>query len=382
MDAQDFVTLQEAFDTGLIPKEFENIFPSMNCKWCGKPLKINGALTILRCDNSGCTIRLAKGLVKVLSNLGIKGIGDAKVLSHISSRAAEVEAVRMLFNKFAELGINPEDVLSKCQSGMRWQDAVGKDAYNEIISMSGKINMLGTSFEQTLDRVISGAGERAIHTSIDFLMDPPSEFKDDIHQALSVKRTFSEAVKVLAIPDMVERADMVFGDCDSYDEFLLKMEKYGGMSSFVQNKLVKSKNSKLGSTLCLRILTSAKDLKRIPEVFSITTSKVSQLDVVITGSITNVHDEDGGSYTKREFIQLLNDELAGSGVRLVLRGRVSRATRFLVCDTGGTSNLAEALYINEQREASGRTEPEIIISTSDEFLCAIMDMCGKTAEKK
>lgn len=382
MVAQEFVTLQEAFDTGLIPKEFESIFPSMNCKWCGKPLKINGALTILRCDNSGCTIRLAKGLVKVLSNLGIKGIGDAKVLLHISSRAAEAEAVAMLSNRFKELGINPEDVLSKCQSGIRWQEAVGKDAYNEIISMSGKINMLGTSFERALDRVISGANERAIHTSIDFLVDPPSEFKDDIQQALSVKRTFSEAVKVLAIPDMVERADLVFADCDSYDEFLLKMEKYGGMSSFVQNKLVKSKNSKLGSTLCLRILTSAKDLKRIPEVFSITTSKVSQLDVVITGSITNVHDEDGGSYTKREFIQLLNDELAGSGVRLALRGRVSRATRFLVCDTGGTSNLAEALYINEQREASGGTDPEIIICTSDEFLCAIMDMCGKTAEVK
>lgn len=369
----DFVSLHDAFKDGLIPEKFRSIFNTTDCKWCGRPLAVNRNLTIVRCNNSKCVIRQAKSLVKVMQNLCIKGLGETKIYDHICKRRVEAAAYDFVKEKVEELGVDLVKLRESCKQGeKRLWDALSKEQQTELHKLSVKIDVSGASFDNTIAAVLRGSVKEPITSPLSFLLDPPAEYAQVIDMALATPRTYAEAVKVLAIPDMVERADLLFGDCDSYDDFKIKIGKYGGFQNFIEQEIAKSKDGKIKKILLQRIIENCVDLHRIPSAFNIVTSKVTKIDVVITGGVIGVTDVDGGHYNKQEFLQALNNDLVKLGIRLVLKKRVSNTTKILVCDGGGTSNLQDALYINEQRKDT--TVPPIEICTSSELAAEVAEM--------
>lgn len=67
---------------GLLPQEFLNVLP-IECPYCGHPTEMTDSLTELRCSNPSCPAKLSRRMVGLLTDLGIKGLGESKCADFI-----------------------------------------------------------------------------------------------------------------------------------------------------------------------------------------------------------------------------------------------------------------------------------------------------------
>lgn len=71
----NFISVKEAKESGLIPKEFAEYVPD-TCDCCKSDYMISLNRTILRCCNPLCVNKLAKRMSKMFSNFEVDGVGD------------------------------------------------------------------------------------------------------------------------------------------------------------------------------------------------------------------------------------------------------------------------------------------------------------------
>lgn len=84
----DFITIEEAMNTGLIPESYHNIFSKYKvCSdpKCGYPLVINKNRTIMKCLNPDCKRILASRVLKVYSYFGISDFGPQTAYTFVNS---------------------------------------------------------------------------------------------------------------------------------------------------------------------------------------------------------------------------------------------------------------------------------------------------------
>lgn len=319
-----------------IPEKFWDIFSQEECEECGTELVCNEDLTIFRCPNDNCTIRLAGALDKVLHNLGIKGVAATTISKYISDN----------------------------NSTMRYYE---KKA--EYASRGEQIPSILTLREQRL------SNPHWIRSKLEFFANPPRVIRDELKSALEIPRTFAEAVRIMNITDLISRSDAIFKDCCNMEQFQEKTRKSGGIYNWLRENLVKGTATTLVNNIVAKLWSNRQELKEIPEYFNIIKETLVSIKVVITGHISSVTSDDGGHLSKDEFIGILNNKLIQTGKRIMLDKRVSGNTSILVADSDGTSNLAAAENINSQRE-KGSGFPLIAITTAAE-LSNMVDMIAQ-----
>lgn len=85
----DYVTVNEAKSSGLIPEDYNNIFKD-KCN-CGSDMIINSNLAQLQCCDPRCYIKLGHMLSELFSRFGCKNLGPATCLSIMYSYRNELE---------------------------------------------------------------------------------------------------------------------------------------------------------------------------------------------------------------------------------------------------------------------------------------------------
>lgn len=78
----EFVSVTDAFNSGLIPGEYKGIIPEI-CRFCGAPMIISENLTQLKCGDPRCSRRIAGQIVNMLSDLGYKGYGVSTIFDYV-----------------------------------------------------------------------------------------------------------------------------------------------------------------------------------------------------------------------------------------------------------------------------------------------------------
>lgn len=362
-------SLIDAFDSSSsavvhIPDKFRYLFRGFTCDVCGSPLEVSETLSVVKCSNINCPIKLSKSLVKVMDGLRIKGLGEATISNHIKEHNLRCSAYKLLASEMDAAGIDLSDVAEKMKDSpySQWREIIPQDKLDKLSKIVTKVELQATNFLDVLRVVVSGKEITPIKCRLDFLQQPPPNFADSIREALSVRRTYTEAIKIMHFPDIVERADSIFGRCDCYDDYLNKIAGFGGFSKFVQKTMIKKNDSILKSRLLVKIIYHSDELRRIPEVFNIRHDASTVLNLVITGSILKVDCS-----TKLEYVEYLNEKLEGKDIRLNLQHRVTQMTNILVSDSENTTNYRNAIEINEHRIADGNNNL-IIICDSAELL--------------
>lgn len=94
---EDFITVSEAMEINLIPEPWHSEVPT-HCSSCGTELKVNSALTVLRCTNKECPRRIAKRILKLFDILGYKGWGE---------KTAETAAIALKYKSITDVIANP-----------------------------------------------------------------------------------------------------------------------------------------------------------------------------------------------------------------------------------------------------------------------------------
>lgn len=84
----DFVSVSEAKQTGLIPEAFVPYFAD-SCSYCDKPMLINYAATVMKCGNPGCARRVGCQASDLLHDLGYKDVGPATLTSYCKGMKIE-----------------------------------------------------------------------------------------------------------------------------------------------------------------------------------------------------------------------------------------------------------------------------------------------------
>ena len=69
-----YVTIRDAKEMGIIPKQYEEVFPDF-CE-CGSENIIKKSLTQAMCCDPRCKVKLAYALSEMFSRFGVKGVGD------------------------------------------------------------------------------------------------------------------------------------------------------------------------------------------------------------------------------------------------------------------------------------------------------------------
>lgn len=72
-------------EPGLLPIKFLNTLPKV-CPYCGADTIMTETLTELKCSNSKCGAKLSRRMVTMLTDLGVKGLGEAKCSDFIEAR--------------------------------------------------------------------------------------------------------------------------------------------------------------------------------------------------------------------------------------------------------------------------------------------------------
>lgn len=95
----DYTSVKNAKETGLIPPEYEKIFPD-KCE-CGSDMIISDNRTFIKCCDPRCPIKLGKMLSQTFANFGMKNVGDGttipliKEMIHIKKISSHVAALRL-----------------------------------------------------------------------------------------------------------------------------------------------------------------------------------------------------------------------------------------------------------------------------------------------
>lgn len=76
---------------GVLPQEFLDVLPT-ECPYCGHPTEMTDSLTELRCTNPSCPAKLSRRMVGLLTDLGIKGLGESKCADFIAHFGGKIRS--------------------------------------------------------------------------------------------------------------------------------------------------------------------------------------------------------------------------------------------------------------------------------------------------
>lgn len=262
--------ISEAFECGLIPKEYDDVFP-IYCK-CGSEIEVSDNLTRMWCPNEKCDSKQIARMSKMLTKFEVKDIGD--------SYCAD------LWEEMKRFGL--------AQSHMN-------------------VFLLPFSeYPQTYTIDVTLKKFKSIQAVV----------KDSIFNG---GYTLSHIVSNMALPGLDINARKLFAGFRSVKEMQVYCRNtYGsdGLLKFVQ--------SKFGSGVaCVNVLhTLAKfgsDIEIAERIFNIKKSTGRTIKVAVTGRIS-----DAGSYTRKEYIKYCND-LCNGDVEIIDTA-ASSSVMFVIAD--------------------------------------------------
>lgn len=95
----DFVSVEEAKSTGLIPEPFVPYFAD-TCEYCGGNMIINYAATVMKCGNPGCFRRVGCQASDLLHDLGYKEVGPATLTAFC--KAMNIKSIVDFIDKYPQ----------------------------------------------------------------------------------------------------------------------------------------------------------------------------------------------------------------------------------------------------------------------------------------
>lgn len=245
----DFVTVEDAENSELIPKEFHGVFPK-NCS-CGSEMIINYARTKTLCCHPRCPIKQGLALSELIARFNYKGIADATCTE--------------IYNMSRQM--------AKAHEEKTGEKLFMTDSYIEILLIEP--NQYPVYFTQSVKGM---------------------EFLNCVHALQQHKMTFSQMIAMLGLPEFDSTAYKLFGNINSAEELLEGIKAAGGVNNFCEFRGVYAPLKKFW------LKVSIPDIIIGFYVFgsSMRMNALQTLDICITGSL-NVN---GVKTTKNSFIDM------------------------------------------------------------------------------
>lgn len=253
----DFITVEQAKYTGLIPEDYvgepdsdEDIFPN-RCK-CGSENIINYGLTRAMCCDPRCKYKLGLALAELFARFSIKGIGEATCTQMVSG----------VYDKL------------KFKSHLEILNL----SYNDYPSF-----MWGTV--------------------------KASEFFNACQQIKKRSLTFAGLIGMIGIPQFNTGTAKLFSGVNSSKELINLMKNEGGISNYCANRGV------YDSMKVFWLYNSIVDIMLAEQIFraSLRTEGYLKIKICITGSLSI----DGKRVTRNDFVDICNETGRVDGIQYI-----------------------------------------------------------------
>lgn len=174
---ENYITVKEAKDKGVIPPYYKNIFPD-TCE-CGSENIINYDLTKPMCCNPRCRIKIGITLAEIIAKVGYKGVGESTCMNFVNAMYKDLEhksVVDLLMIPFKKY----PTFLQQTVAGSKLYDACCTIIGNEV--------------------------------------------------------TFPQMVSLLKIPTLDATAESLLNGIDSLEQFLFYLKETGSFTEFCNNR--------------------------------------------------------------------------------------------------------------------------------------------------
>ncbi len=281
------LTVKEAKATGLIDPRYADDLSDIcepfngNERGCGSPLLITETLSEITCSNPRCNLKLAGRASRMLKALGVKGIGYGYCRDLIYNTGMT-----------SHLEILVADMPTLLKSG---KAALSENLYNQL------------------------------------------------QVALKRSFTYPQMVKLLNLPELSDRALVLFKWCRSLSEFYA-VRDYHGLTTEDFIKRYKGFDSKLAKDISNTIDVFEPELSLIDKFFKVLIEPDMQWKIAVTGEVKNL----SVSISRQDVARYYN--AIGKGHVGVVVGKSLTTCKYIIADENSGSSTFEA-GVMRQHEA-------------------------------
>lgn len=272
------MTINDAFNAGIIPEQYKGVFPT-HCR-CGSEIEITESLTKMWCPNERCDWKQIARMNNMLTNFGVKDIGEAyckelwECLKYEGLDDSYVNVFRLPFHKYPE--INSKEVTAKRFNNI--QSAVRDSWYDGGLYLG-------------------------------------------------------ELIAKLSLPGLDNNARKLFFGFNSLQDMVNALNKHynenvNGLYRYIQSMFGYGVASR---KIYESIRIFKQDILTAQRIFNVKEPVYKSIRIAITGSITRA-----GKYTRKNFIKYCNNIC--NGVAEVVDGSASSSIMFVVADSPSDSS--------------------------------------------
>lgn len=262
--------VEEAFQSGLIPKEYIGIVP-FKCK-CGADNEVSDTLTRMWCPSNRCYNKQIARMNKMLTAFDVKGIGE--------------EYCRSLWNKMEMVDL--------------------EDSYVNVFKL--KLSDYPDDYGEEVTKKKFNSIQAVVMESI-----------------YSGGYSFGEVVSNLCLPGLDNNAKRLFQDFDGLKDFIgsttASFGKYG-VYKYVSELFG---YGVLTDQIVSTISEFAHDILIAEKLFLIREPVSVYIQIAMTGKVSNA-----GSFTRKEFVKYCNEICYGKAE--IIEAGASSKTKFVIAD--------------------------------------------------
>lgn len=270
------MTVEEAFNTGLIPASYKNIIP-LKCR-CGSDNEISDTLTRMWCPSERCYNKQISRMSRMLASFRVKGVGE--------------EYCKLLWREMERVGLDESYVNV---FNLKLSD------YPDEYSKEVTIKRFNSIQDIVADSIYSGG------------------------------YSFGELISNLSLPGLDVSAKKLFSECNSLDDFIdMCNSKYKefGVYHYIASIFGYGIQTK---QIIETIRNFSNDIIIAEKLFLIREPVSMQIQVAITGRISLI-----GNYTRKEFVKYCNELCSGKAE--IIDAGASSSTVFVIADSPSNSS--------------------------------------------
>lgn len=178
--------------------------------------------------------------------------------------------------------------------------------------------------------------QQKVTSIIDFVMEPPFELTGLREYVKRIRCTFPDAVRRLSLPELNEKAKILFAGVDSYAEFQELVAAAGSLEELCLARFPGTGREAL--EVFMTVKPFLYEISRLEELFTIQERKRHQITIAMTGPPARASAAVGKKLSKDDYVSLLNTILQETDFMVALSGAVM-SVMYIIADA--ESNTAK-----------------------------------------
>lgn len=346
---EDFMTVEEAMETGLIPESYHNLFSHYKVcddPHCGAPLIINKTRVVMKCSNIKCIRILASRLLKVYTYFGKTNFGPQSAYDYVLGMSITTipDAMKRC----------PEDIKDNINRWINTPHTLGQViellAIPNIGTKAHKM-MNGIPDWNTFTRCIEAYGVIIVLAQCGIHGKLNVEWWTKMKRLVELGCSWEKWSNVIKSNSATKTMPY-----NSFNEFNAAITIYGLKEIF---RLQLGGTGRDGEDRAEDFFLYMDEIKELSKMIVSFIGNVTTQKLVITGDIVNVTKPDGTPYERLEFVNFINTLAIKYNIQFE-NSTALKTTNYIIADyPSSTRKYREAL-------ASGK------LISSDKFIELIL----------